>query len=147
MRILVLNGINLTALGSREPGIYGSVTLAEIESRLQDRAKELGVEVAFFQTNLEGELVNYIQREAPSADGILINPGAWTHYSIGLRDALSAAAKPFVEVHLSNIYAREAFRHTSLLADIARGQVSGLGWRSYLAALDGLVGLLREETP
>ncbi len=147
MRILVLNGINLNALGSREPGIYGSVTLAEIESRLQDRAKELGVEVAFFQTNLEGELVNYIQREAPSADGILINPGAWTHYSIGLRDALSAAAKPFVEVHLSNIYAREAFRHTSLLADIARGQVSGLGWRSYLAALDGLVGLLREETP
>src|SRR2546427_4092 len=137
MRILVLNGINLNALGSREPGIYGSVTLAEIESRLQDRAKELGVDVAFFQTNLEGELVNYLQREAPGCDGILINPGAWTHYSIGLRDALSAAAKPFVEVHLSNIYAREPFRHSSLLADIARGQVSGLGWRSYLAGLDG----------
>jgi 3-dehydroquinate dehydratase-2 len=147
MRILVLNGINLNALGSREPGIYGSVTLAEIESRLQDRAKDLGVDVAFFQTNLEGELVNYIQQEAPSADGILINPGAWTHYSIGLRDALSAAAKPFVEVHLSNIYAREPFRHTSVLADVARGQVSGLGWRSYLASLDALVGLLREETP
>jgi 3-dehydroquinate dehydratase II len=144
MRILVLNGINLNALGSREPGIYGTVTLQEIEEKLQARANELDVDLACFQTNIEGELVNYIQREAPGADGMLINPGAWTHYSIGLRDALSAAAKPFVEVHLSNIYAREAFRHTSLLSDIAKGQVSGLGWRSYLVALEGLTGLLRE---
>lgn len=144
MRILVLNGINLNALGSREPGIYGTTTLQEIEDKLRARAKELDVDLACFQTNIEGELVNYVQREAPRADGILINPGAWTHYSIGLRDVLSAAGKPFVEVHLSNIYGREAFRHTSVLADIARGQVSGLGWRSYLVALEGLTGLLRE---
>ena len=145
MRILVLNGINLNALGSREPGIYGTTTLQAIEEKLQARAKELEVDLACFQTNMEGEMVNYIQREASGADGILINPGAWTHYSIGIRDALSAAGKPFVEVHLSNVYAREAFRHTSLLVDVAQGQVSGLGWRSYLAALDGLVGLLRER--
>lgn len=145
MRILVLHGINLNALGSREPAIYGTTTLQEIDDRLQARAKELDVDLTCFQTNLEGDLVNFIQRDAPAADGILINPGAWTHYSIGLRDALSAAGKPFVEVHLSNIYAREPFRHRSILADIARGQVSGLGWRSYIAALDALVGLLRER--
>lgn len=144
MRILMLHGINLNALGSREPAIYGTTTLQEINDKLQARAKELGVDLACFQTNIEGELVNHIQREAPAADGILINPGGWTHYSIGLRDALAAAGKPFVEVHLSNVYAREPFRHHSVLADIARGQVSGLGWRSYIMALDGLVGILEE---
>lgn len=146
MRILVLHGINLNALGSREPSIYGTITLPEIDSKLQARAKELGVDVVSFQTNIEGELVNFIQREAPAAHGIVINPGAWTHYSIGLRDALAAAGVPFVEVHLSNVYAREPFRHHSLLAGIAQGQVSGLGWRSYVAALDALVGLLKEAT-
>ena len=144
MRILILHGINLNALGAREPGIYGTATLADVTARIEARAKDLGVETACYQTNIEGDLVNFIQREAPTANGILINPGAWTHYSIGLRDALAAAAKPFVEVHLSNIYAREPFRHTSVLADLARGQVAGFGWRSYVIALEGLAGLLRE---
>lgn len=145
MRILLLQGVNLNTLGTRQPEIYGSMTLAEINQRVQERARELGVEVVAYQTNIEGELINFIQREAPGADGILINPGAWTHYSIALRDALSGAAKPFVEVHLSNVYAREPFRHRSVLSGIAKGVVSGLGWRGYVAALDALVGLLREE--
>lgn len=144
MRILVLHGINLNALGTRESGIYGSATLAFVDQQLQERAKALGVEVVCFQTNHEGDLVDYIHREGPSAQGALINPGAWTHYSIGLRDALAASRLPFVEVHLSNIYAREPFRHHSVLADLARGQVSGLGWRSYVVALEGLVGLLQD---
>ena len=145
MKILVLHGVNLNTLGSREPHIYGTKTLAEINADLQVRAGELGVELVAFQTNVEGELINFIQREAPSADGILINPGAWTHYSIALRDALAGTGKPFVEVHFSNIHARERFRHHSVLAAIARGSVIGLGWRGYLAALDTLAALLREE--
>ena len=146
MKILVLHGVNLNTLGSREPHIYGTKTLAEVDQALKTRAKELNVELSAFQTNLEGELVNYIQREAPPADGMLINPGAWTHYSIALRDALAGAGKPFVEVHFSNIHAREPFRRRSVFTAIARGSVIGLGWRGYLAALDALVALLREES-
>lgn len=145
MKILLLQGVNLNTLGTRQPEIYGLMTLAEVNQRVQERARELGVEVVAYQTNIEGELINFIQREAPGADGILINSGAWTHYSIALRDALSGAAKPFVEVHLSNVYAREPFRHRSVLSGIAKGVVSGLGWRGYVAALDALVGLLREK--
>ena len=145
MKILVLHGVNLNTLGTREPHIYGTKTLAEINADLQARAGELGVELVAFQTNIEGELINFIQREAPTSDGMLINPGAWTHYSIALRDALAGTGKPFVEVHFSNIHARERFRHHSVLAAIARGSVIGLGWRGYLAALDTLAALLREE--
>ena len=145
MRLLVLHGVNLDTLGAREPHIYGSMTLAEVNARIEARAGELGVEVIAFQTNVEGELINFIQREAPSADGILINPGAWTHYSIALRDALAGAGKPFVEVHLSNIHAREPFRRRSVLAGIAIGQITGLGWRGYVAALGALVGMLGER--
>ena len=145
MKLLLLQGVNLNTLGTRQPEIYGSMTLEEINARAKEHAKGLGVELVAYQTNIEGELVNFIQREAPSADGILINPGAWTHYSIALRDALAGTGKPFVEVHLSNVYAREPFRQRSVLSSIAKGVVSGLGWRGYVAALDALVGILQEE--
>ncbi len=145
MKLLLLQGVNLNTLGTRQPEIYGSMTLEEINARATEHAKGLGVELVAYQTNIEGELVNFIQREAPGADGILINPGAWTHYSIALRDALAGAGKPFVEVHLSNVYAREPFRQRSVLSSIAKGVVSGLGWRGYVAALDALVGILQEE--
>lgn len=145
MKILVLYGVNLNLTGTREPHIYGTTTLADITAALQAHAKDLGVELLTYQTNIEGELINFIQKEAPTSDGIIINPGAWTHYSIALRDALTGAAKPFVEVHFSNIHAREPFRHQSVLAAVARGLVIGLGWRGFLAALDTLVGLLKEE--
>ena len=145
MKLLLLQGVNLNTLGTRQPEIYGSMTLEEINARAKEHAKGLGVELVAYQTNIEGELVNFIQREAPRADGILINPGAWTHYSIALRDALAGAGKPFVEVHLSNVYAREPFRQRSVLSSVAKGVVSGLGWRGYVAALDALVGILQEE--
>ena len=145
MKLLLLQGVNLNTLGTRQPEIYGSMTLEEINARAKEHAKGLGVELVAYQTNIEGELVNFIQREAPGADGILINPGAWTHYSIALRDALAGAGKPFVEVHLSNVYAREPFRQRSVLSSVAKGVVSGLGWRGYAAALDALVGILQEE--
>ena len=145
MKLLLLQGVNLNTLGTRQPEIYGSMTLEEINARAKEHAKGLGVELVAYQTNIEGELVNFIQREAPSADGILINPGAWTHYSIALRDALAGAGKPFIEVHLSNVYAREPFRQRSVLSSVAKGVVSGLGWRGYVAALDALVGILQEE--
>ncbi len=145
MKLLLLQGVNLNTLGTRQPEIYGSMTLEEINARATEHAKGLGVELVAYQTNIEGELVNFIQREAPGADGILINPGAWTHYSIALRDALAGAGKPFVEVHLSNVYAREPFRQRSVLSSVAKGVVSGLGWRGYVAALDALVGILQEE--
>jgi 3-dehydroquinate dehydratase-2 len=145
MKILVLHGVNLNTIGTREPHIYGTTTLTQVNERLAARAGELGVEVLPFQTNHEGEMIDFIQKEAATADGILTNPGAWTHYSVALRDALAGSGKPFVEVHFSNIHARESFRHVSMLAAVARGSVIGLGWRGYIAALDTLVALLREE--
>ena len=146
MRILLINGPNLNLLGQRQPEIYGSTTLQQIEERVRQRAEELGVEINAFQSNDEGGIIDFLQKESPSADGALINPGALTHYSLALRDALEATGLPFVEVHISNIHAREEFRHHSVLADIAVGQVSGLGWRGYLAALDSLVAILKERS-
>ncbi len=146
MRILLINGPNLNLLVQRQPEIYGSTTLQQIEERVRKRAEELGVEISAFQSNDEGGFIDFLQKESPSADGALINPGALTHYSLALRDALEATSLPFVEVHISNIYAREEFRHHSVLADIAVGQVSGLGWRGYLAALDSLVAILKERS-
>lgn len=145
MKILVLYGVNLNLTGTREPHIYGYTTLAEITASLEQRAKELGVDLVAYQSNVEGELINFIQQEAPSSDGILINPGAWTHYSYALRDALAGTAKPFIEVHFSNVHAREPFRRKSVLAEIARGVVVGLGWRGFVASLETLVTLLKEE--
>ena len=136
MKILVINGTNLNMLGERNKALYGDKTLAEIDTLVQKRAGELGVEVLSFQSNSEGALIDFIQAQAPKADAIIINPGALTHYGLSLRDALADSTLPVIEVHLSNIYAREEWRHKSVIAPIARGQISGLGWRGYIAALE-----------
>jgi len=134
-RVLVLHGPNLNLVGTREPGIYGRQTLADIERRLHELASELGVALETFQSNSEGKLVDRIQAARESADAIVINAGAYTHTSVAIRDALLAAELPVVEVHLSNTYKREAFRHHSLIADIAVGQIVGFGVHSYLLGL------------
>ena len=145
MRILLINGPNLNMLGTRQPEIYGSLTLQDIVDRVTARAKELGAEIVPFQSNHEGAIVDFIQQNAPAADGIIINAGALTHYGLSLRDAFESVQKPFVEVHISNVHAREEFRNHSVLAAIAVAQVMGLGWRGYLEALDALVGILKEK--
>ncbi len=136
MKILVLHGPNLNMLGSRDSDVYGDQKLAEIDSRIEERSRELGVDLQVFQSNHEGDLIDFIHRNSALADGIIINPGALTHYGLSLRDALADTRLPVVEVHLSNIYAREEFRQHSVVAPIALGQISGFGWRSYIAALD-----------
>ena len=145
MKILVINGPNLNNLGKRDPAMYGGDTLADIQERIEARAREFGVDVEFFQSNHEGAIVDCLQASSPGADGIVINAGALTHYGLSLRDALADSRLPFVEVHLSNIHAREEFRHRSVLAELAEGQVAGLGWRGYLFGLEYLVGHLAEK--
>jgi 3-dehydroquinate dehydratase-2 len=141
--VLVLNGPNLNLLGTREPEVYGRTTLAEIDRVLVERGHQAGISVQTFQSNHEGELVDRIQQAGRDrVDWILVNAGAFTHTSVALRDALSAVAIPFIEVHLSNVFAREAFRHHSYLSDIAVGVVSGLGAGSYRAALDHAIATL-----
>ena len=143
MRIAVVHGPNLNLLGQREPSIYGAVTLAEVDRRLAALAGELGIELGTFQANGEGALVDHVQAVAPESEGFLINAGAYTHTSVALRDALVATTRPFVEVHLSNVHAREPFRHHSYLVDRAVGVVAGFGAESYLLGLRGLVSHLR----
>lgn len=140
MLIRVLHGPNLNLLGTREPDVYGRTTLADIDAALQERATQLGVTVHTFQSNHEGALIDQIQQSASDARALIINPGAFTHYSYALRDAIAAVHLPTIEVHLSNVYAREAFRHHSVIAPVATGQISGLGWRGYLLALEWLAG-------
>ncbi len=143
LNVLLLNGPNLNLLGLREPGLYGAQTLEAIEEQLHLQAQGLGVELACFQSNHEGALVDRIHAARGQADGVLINAGAFTHTSIALRDALLGVALPYVELHLSNVHAREPFRHQSYLADRAVGVVAGFGPASYTLALEGLVGHLR----
>lgn len=140
MKILVLHGPNLNMLGQREPHIYGATTLAEIDSALRQQAEAAGATLITFQSNHEGALIDTIQAEGWDADGIIINPGALTHYGLSLRDALASVKAQIVEVHISNVYKREPFRHTSVIAPVATGQIAGLGWRGYGLALEWLLG-------
>ena len=145
MRILVVNGPNLNRLGKRDPAQYGTTTLADIEAAISSRASELSTDVSFFQSNHEGAIIDFLQAESENSDGIIINPGALTHYGLSLRDALADTALPIIEVHLSNIHAREQFRSVSVIAPIARGQIAGQGWKGYLSALDLLVDSLKKS--
>jgi 3-dehydroquinate dehydratase-2 len=144
MKILTLNGINLNMFGKRDPKQYGTVTLAEINARLTTLGQELGAEIETFQTNCEGAMCERIhQAYADGVDAVLINAGAWTHYSYGIRDALAILTCPIVEVHMSNIHAREPFRHVSVFAEIAKGQICGFGADSYLLGLRAAVSAVQ----
>ena len=136
MRVLVLNGPNLGTLGRREPDVYGTQTLADLEKLLNERARELGFELSCMQTNHEGQLIDWIEKDGAASDAIIINPGALSHYSLALADALRGSGKPVVEVHISNVFAREPDRHRMVTAAAAKGVISGLGFEGYLAALD-----------
>ncbi|TCL70785.1 3-dehydroquinate dehydratase [Hydrogenispora ethanolica] len=144
-KVLVLHGPNLNWLGKREPAVYGRETLDDLNRVLNETARQLGMELRIFQSNSEGGLIDRIQAEAGWAEAILINPGAFTHYSYALRDALAGMSVPVVEVHLSNIYAREEFRHHSVIAPIARGQIAGFGFDSYRLGLRAINELLEKR--
>lgn len=141
MKLLVLNGPNLNLLGQREPEVYGRTTLADIEQAVRDLAGKNGVTVDFRQSNLEGELVTWIQQAKGTADVILLNAGAYTHTSVALRDAISAVGVPTIEIHLSNIHAREEFRHKSLIAAVCKGQICGFGAASYLLGVQASLSI------
>ena len=141
MRILFLNGPNLNLLGQREPEVYGRLTLAEIEAKVRERAGKLKATVEFRQSNLEGELVAWIQQAKGNFDVIVLNAAAYTHTSIALRDAITAVGVPTIEIHLSNIHAREEFRHKSLIAPVCRGQIVGFGANSYILALEASINV------
>jgi len=142
--ILVLHGPNLNLLGTREPGVYGSLTMDEINRRVIELGKELGVEVRCAQSNHEGALIEALHEARSWAAGVVFNPGGYTHTSVALRDAIAAIGLPVVEAHLSNVYAREEFRHKSLVSAVCKGKISGLGWRSYTLGLRYLVEMLGE---
>lgn len=142
MKILVLHGPNLNLLGTREPEVYGSMTLTDIDEKMKELGKSLMVEVKSMQSNHEGVLIDALHDARTWADGVVFNPGGYTHTSIALRDAIVAIQIPVVEVHISNVYAREEFRHISMISAVCRGKISGFGWRSYLLGLRALVDSL-----
>lgn len=144
-KVLLIHGPNLNMLGKREPEVYGTMTLDDINARLRQLAEENRAELRVFQSNSEGALIDAIQESAHWADGIVINPGAYTHYSLAIRDALAAVRLPTIEVHLSNIYAREAFRNHSVISAVAAGCIAGLGIRSYTCGLLSLIGILQDR--
>jgi 3-dehydroquinate dehydratase II len=147
MKVMMINGPNLNLLGTREKGIYGSVTLSGIEERVKARAAELGIDLVSFQSNHEGEIIEKIQgSKAQGVAGILLNPGGYTHSSVAIRDALLAVEIPFIEIHISNVSAREPFRQNNLFSDIARGTISGLGGYGYILGLEALHELLGTKT-
>lgn len=143
--ILVLHGPNLNLLGQREPHLYGRLTLAEINHKLEALGETLGVQVVCRQSNHEGQLIDWLQEASKTAVGVVLNPGAYTHTSVALRDAVAAIGIPVIEVHLSNVQAREEFRRTSVIAPLCVGSIAGLGWRSYALALRALVEMTTEE--
>ena len=145
MRILFLNGPNLNLLGQREPGIYGKASLKDIEVKVRQRASQRGVQIEFRQSNIEGELVTWVQKAKGRFDAIVLNAAAYTHTSVALRDAISATGIPTVEVHLSNIHAREEFRQKSLIAPACRGQISGFGPDSYLLGLEASINVIESK--
>lgn len=142
MKILILHGPNLNLLGMREPEVYGSMTLDDINVKLVELGKELGAEVRCLQSNHEGALIDALHEARTWADGAVFNPGGYTHTSVALRDAISAILIPVVEVHLSNVYAREEFRHASMISAVCKGKVVGFGWRSYELGLRGLIDII-----
>jgi len=144
MKILVLHGPNLNLLGTREPEVYGSMTLGDINMKLIELGNELGADVSCQQSNHEGALIDALHDARAWANGVIFNPGGYTHTSIALRDAISAIQLPVIEVHLSNVYAREDFRHISMISAVCKGKIVGLGWRSYPLALRALVEMLTE---
>ena len=144
MRILLINGPNLNMLGTREPEVYGRETLDEIVAKVTSMAQELGAEVTALQSNHEGAIVDFIQQNQAAADGIVINPGAFGHYSYAIRDAIAGSNLPAVEVHISNVHARERFRERLVLSGVCKGVITGLGWRGYLYALDLLIASAKE---
>jgi 3-dehydroquinate dehydratase II len=144
--ILVLHGPNLNLLGIRQPGVYGNVTLGEIDQRLVAHGHTLGLDVRCLQSNHEGALIDALQDARTWAQGVIINPGGYTHTSVALRDAISAIGLPVIEVHISNVYAREEFRHVSMISSVCAGKVVGFGWISYKLALDGLSELLKQRS-
>lgn len=143
--ILVLHGPNLSRLGLREPEIYGSLTLEELDERVIHFGKEIGLEVHTKQSNLEGELINALHQADSDAAGVVFNPGGYTHTSVAIRDAIASIRLPVIEVHLSNVYAREEFRHKSMIAPVCAGKITGFGWRSYLLGLQALADILNDD--
>ena len=149
LKVLLVNGPNLNLLGQRQPEIYGSMTLKEIEEKVAKRAMELEVELVCLQSNDEGAIIDFIQKEGKNATGMIINPGALTHYSLVLRDVIEAVDKPTIEVHISNIHAREEFRHRTVTGEVADAVIAGLGWHGYLIALEAMftIPVTRKRRP
>lgn len=143
MKVLILNGPNLDMLGMREPGIYGTRTLDDVNADLAAFGKNLGIDCDFYQSNSEGALIDRIHSVAQAYDGCIINAGAYTHYSYAIRDAIAAVSKPFIEVHLSNVHAREEFRHKSVISAVCKGVIAGFGEESYTLALSALAGMVK----